>query len=78
MESDVNSDLESARAKFMFREQFDTKIFDKNLATEEKRELYKLWEDQWTQEEGMPRNQFYYLILNHVSGLWGYIPSHYV
>ena len=40
----------------MFREKFDTKIFDKNLATEEKRELYKLWEDKWTQEEGMPRN----------------------
>lgn len=55
----INSDLESARAKFMFREKFDTKIFDKNLATEEKRELYKLWEDKWTLEEGMPSDQYY-------------------
>ena len=62
----INSDLESARAKFMFREKFDTKIFDKNLATDEKRELYKLWEDKWTQEEGMPRNVWFYIFYHTV------------
>ena len=55
----INADLDSARAKFMFRKEFNTKIFDKNLATDEVRERYKHWEDKWTTEEGMPSDVYY-------------------
>ena len=55
----INADLDSARAKFMFRKEFNTKIFDKNLATDEVRERYKHWESKWTTEEGMPSDVYY-------------------
>ena len=55
----INSELDAAREKFRFREHFNTQIFDKNLATDEVRERYKLWEDKWTQEEGMPSDTYY-------------------
>ena len=50
----INDNLDGARAKFKFRKEFNTKIFNSNLATDEVRERYRLWEDKWTTEEGMP------------------------
>ena len=50
----INDNLDGARAKFKFRKEFNTKIFDSKLATDEVRERYRLWEDKWTTEEGMP------------------------
>jgi len=55
----INADLDSARAKFMFRETFDTKIFSSKLATDEVRNRYRQWEDKWTTEEGMPSDVYY-------------------
>jgi hypothetical protein len=55
----INSDLDSARAKFGFREKFDTNIFDKNLATKAVLDRYQLWEKNWTREEGMPSDVYY-------------------
>ena len=55
----INSDLESARAKFGFREHFQDKIFDANLATDEVRARYDLWKRNWTEEEGMPSEVYY-------------------
>ena len=59
----INSDLDSARAKFMYRENFNTKIFDSKLATEETREKYRHWEKIWTTEEDMPSDEYY-------NGMW--------
>jgi len=56
----INSDLNSARAKFGFREQFVEKIFDENLATDEVKERYKIWKKNWTLPEEMPSQDYYY------------------
>jgi len=55
----INSDLDSARSKFGFREKFDSKIFDAKLATAEEQARFDLWKKNWTEEEGMPSDVYY-------------------
>ena len=62
----INSDLNSARAKFGFREEFVEKIFDANLASQEYKDRYKLWEKNWTEPEEMPSQAYYYNMWNAV------------
>ena len=62
----INANLDSARAKFGFREKFDEKIFDAQLASDEFKERFKLWQKNWTEPEEMPSQDYYYNMWNAV------------